>query len=65
MNGKKGLENQDQAKGFVLFLLSERQRHIKDIRMIEDIVCEVCYNWGIRAEEVDKLRKEAKKYVEF
>jgi len=65
MNGKNGLQNKDQAKGFVMFLLSEKQRHKNDIMMIAEIVSEVCDNWKITNEELWALEKESEKYVEF
>jgi len=65
MNGKDGLENREQAKGFVMFLLSEKQRHKNDIMMIRDIVSEVCEKWKITNEELWSLEKESEKYVEF
>ena len=65
MNGKDGLENKDQAKGFVMFLLSEKQRHKNDIVMIAEIVSEVCDKWKITNEELWALEKESEKYVEF
>lgn len=65
MNGKDGLENKDQAKGFVMFLLSEKQRHKNDIMFIRDIISDVCEKWKITDAELQQLVKESEKYVDF
>jgi len=65
MNGKDGLENKDQAKGFVMFLLSEKQRHKNDIIMIAEIVSEVCDEWKITNEELWELEKASERFVTF
>ena len=64
MNGKE-VEDRTIAKGFIMFLMSERQRHIKDIILINEIITEVIEKWNFTPKEIDQLKKEAKKYVEF
>jgi len=65
MNGKDGLQNKDQAKGFVMFLLSEKQRHKNDIMFIRDIVSEVCAEWNITDAELRALEKASERFVTF
>ncbi len=41
------LTSKEQAEAFVFFMESERLRHFKDIRQINETVHKVCRAWGI------------------
>jgi len=38
--------NEEESRAFILFLLSERRRHLKDIEMLDDRIIKVCKRFG-------------------
>jgi hypothetical protein len=38
--------NGEESRAFILFLLSERRRHLKDIEMLDDRIIKVCKRFG-------------------
>jgi hypothetical protein len=44
--------NEEESRAFILFLLSERRRHLKDISDIDDRIVELCekFDWLYKKE---------------
>jgi len=47
MKAIKSIENLDQAKAFAMFLASERNRHINDVRRAEADLLKLAQIWEI------------------
>lgn len=45
--------NREEAKVYILFLISEKRRHLADITEIDERIIEVCRKFGLEYEEIE------------
>ena len=50
--------NREQAQAFILFLLSERQRHLDDVKIIDKRIGQAAKRFGLTVTPLEEMEAE-------
>ena len=65
VNASGCMWSKEQVKALITFLLSEKRRHEKDVRNIENSIERLCKRYNLTQQDMDECERMAWLFVEF